>query len=180
MFEQAVNTACFFSDAAKVGLTSPPPPAAPSITSVSPPTLATSTSQQRIKIFGTSFTSSSTLLFNGSIASDPARLTFVNANEINYNIIVASAGNWTVKVINGSQESNLGTFTVTTPPPNTGSLTVDLSPSGAVSAGAQWRVDGGTYHNSGDTVAGLASGLAHRLVHNRRRLHDTSGQIGFH
>ena len=148
-----------FSDAAKVGLTSPPPPAAPSITSVSPSTLATSTSQQRIKIFGTSFTSSSTLLFNGSIASDPARLTFVNANEINYNIIVASAGNWTVKVINGSQESNLGTFTVTTPPPNTGSLTVDLSPSGAVSAGAQWRVDGGTYHNSGDTVAGLSPGL---------------------
>jgi hypothetical protein len=49
------------------------------------------------------------------------------------------------------------TFTVSTAP-GTGSLTVDLFPAGAVSAGAQWRVDGGSYHNDGETVTSLTPG----------------------
>ncbi len=37
-------------------------------------------------------------------------------------------------------------------------LKVTLSPTQAVSAGAQWRVDGGTWRSSGTTVSGLSSG----------------------
>ena len=42
--------------------------------------------------------------------------------------------------------------------PQTGSLTVDLSPSGAVAAGAQWQVNGGPFRNSGATATGLPVG----------------------
>ncbi|MBN2139043.1 MAG: lamin tail domain-containing protein [Sedimentisphaerales bacterium] len=40
-----------------------------------------------------------------------------------------------------------------------GSLTVDISPAEAITAGAQWRVDGGVWQNSGATLAGVAVGL---------------------
>ncbi len=40
----------------------------------------------------------------------------------------------------------------------TGSLSVTITPSGAVSAGAQWRVDGGSWRNSGYTQSGLSVG----------------------
>ncbi|MHC4744769.1 MAG: chitobiase/beta-hexosaminidase C-terminal domain-containing protein, partial [Planctomycetota bacterium] len=40
----------------------------------------------------------------------------------------------------------------------TGSLQVNLSPPAAVSAGAQWRVDGGAWQNSSATVSGLPVG----------------------
>jgi hypothetical protein len=36
-----------------------------------------------------------------------------------------------------------------------GSLQVNMIPTGALSAGAQWQVDGGAWQNSGDTVDGL-------------------------
>ncbi|MGB9442469.1 MAG: hypothetical protein WCB15_31315, partial [Desulfobacterales bacterium] len=42
--------------------------------------------------------------------------------------------------------------------PGTGSLKVSISPSAAVSAGAQWRVDGGSWRNSGYTQSGLSVG----------------------
>ena len=42
--------------------------------------------------------------------------------------------------------------------PQSGSLTVTLGPSGAVSAGAQWNVDGGAWQNSGATVSSLSVG----------------------
>jgi len=128
---------------------------APFITAVSPSTLLTSASQQPIKIIGTGFTASSTLLFNGSIASTPARLTFVSANEIDYNVIVSIIGKGSVQVVNGSQTSNLGYYTVNPPPTApTGSLVVNLSPSSAV--GAQWQVNG-TCYNSGVPIS-LAPG----------------------
>lgn len=38
-----------------------------------------------------------------------------------------------------------------------GTLSINITPAGAVSAGAKWRVDLGAWHNSGDTVQ-LASG----------------------
>ena len=41
---------------------------------------------------------------------------------------------------------------------STGSLAVTLGPPEAVSAGAQWRVDGGAWRNSGYTESGLAVG----------------------
>jgi hypothetical protein len=39
-----------------------------------------------------------------------------------------------------------------------GSLQLTISPAGAVSAGAQWQVDGGAWQSSGATVAGLTLG----------------------
>ncbi len=42
--------------------------------------------------------------------------------------------------------------------PPKGSLQVTLAPAGAVSAGAQWQVDGGAWQSSGVTVSGLAVG----------------------
>jgi hypothetical protein len=38
-----------------------------------------------------------------------------------------------------------------------GNLTVNLAPSAAVSAGAQWRVDGGTWKSSGTTIKNLSN-----------------------
>ncbi len=40
----------------------------------------------------------------------------------------------------------------------TGSLAVTISPAAAVTAGAQWRVDGGAWQTSGTTVSGLSLG----------------------
>lgn len=42
--------------------------------------------------------------------------------------------------------------------PTTGSLTVTLAPAGAISAGAQWKVDGGSWNDSAATVSGLTTG----------------------
>ena len=47
--------------------------------------------------------------------------------------------------------------------PPSGSLTITLQPSAAASAGAQWRVDGGAWKNSGATVAGLLAADAHAV-----------------
>ncbi len=41
---------------------------------------------------------------------------------------------------------------------STGSLTVTLSPQSAIDSGAQWRVDSGTWQNSGATVSNLTVG----------------------
>lgn len=136
------------------------------ITSVSPSTLPTSFSPQLITIYGSNFkpagdANASTLTFHDP-ANNPYVRTpvFVSSSQLQYNITVQSAtGTWSVSVLNAGQPaSNVKTFQVNTPPPNTGSLTVNLSPTGAVSAGAQWRVDGGTYHNTGDTEPGLSVG----------------------
>jgi hypothetical protein len=48
-------------------------------------------------------------------------------------------------------------------PPQTGSMQVSLAPAGAVSAGAQWQVDGGAWQNSVATVSGLSIG-SHPVV----------------
>ena len=61
----------------------------------------------------------------------------------------------TVNITGGAVASVSGAYVLIPP---TGSLQVTLSPAGAVSAGAQWQVDGGTYRNSGETVTGLAAG----------------------
>ena len=61
----------------------------------------------------------------------------------------------TVNITAGAVTSASGAYVLIPP---TGSLQVTLSPAGAVSAGAQWQVDGGTYRNSGETVTGLATG----------------------
>lgn len=136
----------------------------PAIYEVSPSTLPglPPPQTQLIRIVGSGFTSSSTLTFNDGVNPPytgrvPA---FISANELDYNIVVGTnKATWTVKVVNGAQNSNVRTFGVDAPPPpSSGSLTVTLQPSGAVSVGAQWQVDSGSYHNNGDTVAGLTPG----------------------
>jgi hypothetical protein len=66
--------------------------------------------------------------------------------------------------INANQTTTAtGTYVVI---PQTGSLQVTITPAGAVSAGAQWQVDGGAWQSSGATVAGLAVGSGHTLAFN--------------
>jgi len=60
--------------------------------------------------------------------------------------------NQTITVNSNQTTITNGTYTVM------GSLTVTLNPAGAASAGAQWNVDGGTWQNSGATVAALTTG----------------------
>ena len=156
-----------FSDFATVNVTdAPPPTAAPSIASVSPSTLPPSYSTQLINIYGSNFKATGDANASTLIFRDPANIAYVrtpivvSSSQLQFNITVQSAvGTWSVTVTNaGLAASNLKTFLVQTPPPNTGSLTVNLFPAGAVSAGAQWQVDGGSYRNSGDTATGLAPG----------------------
>jgi hypothetical protein len=66
--------------------------------------------------------------------------------------------NQTVTIANGQTTTSSGTYAV-----QTGSLTVTITPSGAVAAGAQWQVDGGAWQNSGATVTGLVVG-AHTVA----------------
>ncbi len=54
--------------------------------------------------------------------------------------------------------ANLTTITNATYTPQTGALLVTISPPEAESAGAQWRVDGGPWQNSGAAVSGLSPG----------------------
>ena len=110
---------------------------------------------QRIQIIGSGFTISSTLVFNdgsNSYNSDPARLTFVNANELDYAIAVGiNPATWTVKVTNGGQTSSLGSFTVVSPS-SAINLTCYVSPS-TVSPNAAFTVSGtATYNNGGGAV----------------------------
>ena len=64
-----------------------------------------------------------------------------------------SPASQSVTISNNSTTTASGTYTQ-----QTGSLQVNISPAGAVSAGAQWQVDGGTLQNSGATVSGLTVG----------------------
>jgi hypothetical protein len=52
-----------------------------------------------------------------------------------------------------------------TPNPETGSLQVIISPAGAVSAGAQWQVDGGAWQSSGTTLSSVSVG-SHTVAFN--------------
>jgi hypothetical protein len=58
-------------------------------------------------------------------------------------------------ITNGVTTAISRTYTVQT---QSGNLQVTLDPAGAVTAGAQWRVDGGAFQNSGATVTGLSVG----------------------
>jgi len=137
----------------------------PSIASVSPPSFTGLPVGQTklIRAIGSGFTGSSTLTFNDGVTSYTGRVpVFVSANELDYNITTGTnQANWTVQVVNGAQTSGLGYFTVnapSAPPAATGSLVVNLSPAGAISAGAQWQVDGTGYNSSGQVVGYLTPG----------------------
>jgi hypothetical protein len=61
--------------------------------------------------------------------------------------------NQTVTIMDTQTASASGTYVV-----HTGSLTVNLLPLSAVSSGAQWAVEGGGWHNSGESVPELSLG----------------------
>ncbi len=61
----------------------------------------------------------------------------------------------TVTINANATTTATGTYTAIV---QTGSLTVTLLPTEAITAGAQWQVDGGTMQNSGATVTGLSAG----------------------
>lgn len=136
----------------------------PSISTVSPSTLTGLPigQTQLIRIIGSGFTSSSTLTFNDGVdAPFTGRVpTFISQNELDYYITVGTnPANWTAQIVNGSQTSNLGYFSVIAPPTSpTGSLVVNLSPASAISSGAQWQVDGTGYNVSGEVIGYITPG----------------------
>ena len=78
-----------------------------------------------------------------------------------------------VTVSNGLASTVYGTYVA-----GSASATVTLLPAGAVSAGAQWRVDGGAWRASGTTAAGLALG-AHTLTFDSAAGWSTPGARAF-
>ncbi len=72
------------------------------------------------------------------------------------NLLPGTTSHFQVAASNSAGTSYGVDLTIVTPP--IGSLQVTLTPSGAVAAGAQWRVDGGTDQNSGTTVTNLSAG----------------------
>ncbi len=91
----------------------------PTITSVSPATLPTSSSPKLITIYGSNFLPSSDPNASSLIFYDPANIDYprtpinVTATSMQYNLTVQSAtGTWKVKVVNGSTESLPFSFTV--------------------------------------------------------------------
>lgn len=143
------------------------PITAPSIASVSPTTLLTSSSPQLITIYGSNFKAAgdpnvSSLLFFDPAGNPYLRTpSYATTTELRYNVTVQSAvGTWRVVVTNAAQNASApANFTVVAPPPPTsGSLTVTIDPTSARTAGAQWAVDAGVWRNSGDTATGLTPG----------------------
>ena len=99
---------------------------APSISSVSPPSMPPLNANQTLTIYGNNFQSGATLTFvppeGGTIASTASKLTFVSSSQISYQINnLSDSGSWTVKVNNpDGQSSGTAIFTVTAgvlPPP---------------------------------------------------------------
>ena len=79
----------------------------------------------------------------------------VGSHTVNYKSITGwnAPSSESVTINNGLTTSISRNYTQ-----QTGNLQVTLGPSGAVSAGAQWNVDGGGWQNSGATVTGLSVG----------------------
>ncbi len=94
-------------------------PVGPLIAEVTPQSLPGKPVGQRqmLTVKGSGFSATSTLLFHdgtSSIPSSAEHLTFVSVNELKYNIAAGpNSAVWTVKVMNGTAQSNAGTFAVT-------------------------------------------------------------------
>jgi hypothetical protein len=79
----------------------------------------------------------------------------VGSHTVEYNTVTGwdTPINETVQINDGQTTTTTGTYTQ-----QTGYLQVTISPPGAVSAGAQWRVDGGAWRDSGYTESSLTVG----------------------
>jgi len=88
--------------------------------------------------------------YDDAVASgNPMVLTY--ASSIGYYQLGSDADN-------APWPTEFSDFTLKSVVSSSGSLQVTISPAGAVSAGAQWRVDNGSWQNSGATVSGLSAG----------------------
>ena len=76
----------------------------------------------------------------------------VGSHTVAFNNIAGwnTPANQTVNIATGQTTSLTGAYVQ-----QTGSLTVTIGPAAAVSAGAQWNVDGGSWQGSGTTVSGI-------------------------
>jgi len=86
----------------------------------------------------------------------------VGVHTVAFNSITGwtTPSNVTCNISNGQTTSLSGTYVQ-----QTGSLTVTISPAGAVSAGAMWNVDGGSWQGSGTTILGITVG-SHTVAFN--------------
>jgi hypothetical protein len=75
-------------------------------------------------------------------------------HAVNFNTVTGwlTPASQSVYVTNGPTATAIGTYL------GIGSLKVALAPAAAVTAGAQWQVDGGIWQTSGATVSGLPAG----------------------
>jgi hypothetical protein len=93
----------------------------------------------------------------GTLQSSGAMVTnlWVENHTVSFNTISGwiAPSNQTISVSANSTATASGTYV-----PQTGSLKVTISPARAITAGAQWQVDGGTLQNSGATVSNLSLG----------------------
>jgi hypothetical protein len=79
-------------------------------------------------------------------------------------LLPGTTNHFRVVASNSSGTSDGLDLTIVTPP--TGSLEVTITPANAVSAGAEWQVDGGAWKTSGAVVSGLLVGTNHTLAFN--------------
>ncbi|MHC4462184.1 MAG: hypothetical protein ACYS30_12260, partial [Planctomycetota bacterium] len=86
----------------------------------------------------------------------------VGSHTVKYNAVSGwtKPGNETVQINGGQTTTTTGTYTQ-----QSGSLQVTISPPEAVAAGAQWRVDGDTWRDSGYTESDLSVG-SHTVEYN--------------
>ena len=79
----------------------------------------------------------------------------VGSHTIEYKTINewSKPGNENVTIYKNQTTTESGTYSH-----DKGNLKVNITPSSAISAGAQWQVDGGNWHNSGETQSGLSVG----------------------
>ncbi len=100
--------------------------------------------------YGAAYVGPSTGLDGGmGIAVDGGGNIYVAGNSLSSwgSPLNPHSGNWDMFVLKLAQDT-----------PELGSLSVTIAPQEAATAGAQWRVDGGPWQNSGATVAGLGVG----------------------
>ena len=96
---------------------------------------------------------------SGALQSSGATVSGLSTGS--HTVSFSTVSGWTTPAsqtvtVNANQTTTASGTYVVIPP--TGSLQVTISPSGAVSAGAQWQVDGGALQSSGATVSGLSTG----------------------
>ncbi len=125
----------------------------PTIDSLSPDAIFAHASES-IVIKGSALTGCTAVLFGETVV---AAFTLVSDTEIQVTAPALPEGSVDVTVIcSGDVTSNAVPLTYLPPPQ--GSLRVHISPEAALSAGAQWRVDGGAWQNSDARVDGLPPG----------------------